>query len=258
MKEPLLQLETKLRNWIEGSIEKLLTPNISPAILARHLAKAMEQGLHTDEQGMQRAPDTYQIFLHPLTLESLNTVSPALSEGLSNAINTIAMEQGFRMAVQPQITLLPDSALTEREIIARAWHKTAPLDQTQGYQLEQLKASPIFPQGAFLVVDGGDHVALDQAVVNIGRRVENQIVLNNPQVSRTHAQIRLKQGRFVLFDVGSKSGTYIHGVPVKQHILQPGDVITIADIHLVYGEDPKSAPDETMRFPPVQPRGKKG
>ncbi len=59
MKEPLLQLETKLRNWIEGSIEKLLTPNISPATLARHLTKAMEQGLHLDEQG-NLTVDNYQ------------------------------------------------------------------------------------------------------------------------------------------------------------------------------------------------------
>lgn len=254
MKDPLQQLETKLKHWIEGSIEKLLTPNISPATLARHLAVAMEQGLQSDAHGMQRAPDTYQVFLHPLTLESLNSVSPELCEGLSKGLNEIALGQGFRLTVVPQINLLPDSSLSEREIIARAWHKTSPLDQTRGYRYDQLKKNSRMPPGAFLIIDGGKHIALTKPVINIGRRTENQVVLNHPKVSRTHAQIRLKEGRFVLFDVGSKSGTNVDGIPVKQHILQPGDVITIVDFHLVYGEEPKSAPDETRRFPPIQPR----
>lgn len=256
MKDPLLQLEIKLKNWIEGSIEKLLTPNISPATLARHLAKAMEQGLQSDKHGIQRAPDTYQVFLHPETLESLNSVSPELCEGLSTGLNDIALGQGYRLTVAPQINLLPDSSLSEQEIIASAWHKTSPLDQTRGYRYDQLKEKSNVPPGAFLIIDGGNHIALTKPVINIGRRAENQVVLNDPKVSRTHAQIRLKEGRFVLFDVGSKSGTYVDGIPVKQHILQPGDVITIIDIHLVYGEEQKSAPDETQRFPPLQPRNK--
>lgn len=256
MKDPLLQLESKLKNWIEGSIEKLLTPNISTTTLARHLAKAMEQGLHSNKHGIQRAPDTYQILLHPQTLESLNSVSPELCEGLSMGLNEIALSQGFRLAVMPQINLLPDSSLSEREIIARAWHKTSPLDQTLGYRYDQLKKNSDVPPGAFLIIDGGKPIALTKPVINIGRRAENQVVLNHPKVSRTHAQIRLKEGRYVLFDVGSKSGTSVNGVPVKQHILQSGDVITIVDIHLVYGEEPQSAPDETIRFPPIQPRKK--
>ncbi|MCH7586539.1 MAG: DUF3662 domain-containing protein [Chloroflexi bacterium] len=256
MRDPLLQLETKLKHWIEGSIEKLLTPNISPATLARHLALAMEQGLQADGNGIQRAPDTYQVFLHPQTLESLNSVAPELCEALSKGLNKIALGQGFRLAVVPQIKLLPDSSLSEREIIARAGHKTSPLDQTRGYRYDQIENKSSMPPGAFLIVDGGKHIALTKPVINIGRRSDNQVVLNKPQVSRIHAQIRLKQGRFVLFDVGSKSGTYVDGIPVKQHILQPGDVITIVNIPLVYGEEQEITPDETKRFPPVQPRKK--
>ena len=77
--------------------------------------------------------------------------------------------------------------------------------------------------------------------------------LDNALISRTHAQIRARHGRFMLFDLGSKSGTLVHGIAIKQHILRPGDVITIADVQLVYGEEISSTADETIGFTPLPP-----
>ena len=42
----------------------------------------------------------------------------------------------------------------------------------------------------------------------------------------------------------------MNDIAIHQHILQPGDVITIAGIHLVYGEEVTPKTDETMGFNP--------
>jgi hypothetical protein len=251
MKTSLQKLESWLENWIEGSIDKMVGTSVSPAVLASKLAGAMEDGLITDDREVKRAPDYFQVSVHPNTLEQLNVKIPDLREYLSSGLYEAATSQDFLIASSPKINFFSDPSLSENQIIATAWHQTSPLDQTIDHRNQNNSNSFSVPDGAFLIVDGDYHFQLDKPVVNIGRRRDNQLVLSSSLVSRLHAQIRVRNGRFVIFDVGSKSGTLVHDHPVKQHILQPGDVVTIADVHLVYGEDPKPTPDETVRFGPI-------
>jgi len=78
---------------------------------------------------------------------------------------------------------------------------------------------------------------LNEAVVNIGRRLENQLVIDDPRVSRNHAQLRAIKGRFVLFDLNSTGGTFVNGQRTSQTVLYPGDVISLAGVALIFGQD---------------------
>jgi pSer/pThr/pTyr-binding forkhead associated (FHA) protein len=90
---------------------------------------------------------------------------------------------------------------------------------------------------AFLIVNGTETFPLTGSVVNIGRRETNQLVINDPRVSRNHAQLRAVHGVYILFDLNSTGGTYVNGMRVYQQNLQAGDVISLAGVALVYGED---------------------
>ncbi|MGD8849638.1 MAG: FHA domain-containing protein, partial [Anaerolineales bacterium] len=104
-------------------------------------------------------------------------------------------------------------------------------------------------------VDGDRHFPLSRPVINIGRRLDNHLIIEDQRISRTHAQIRIRAGRFEIFDLNSSAGTLVNGRAVNHHILQPGDVIALADTRLVYGEDPGGPPDETPVYaPPFPPR----
>lgn len=46
-------------------------------------------------------------------------------------------------------------------------------------------------------------------VITIGRGPKNDIVLNNPTVSREHATLEVTDGRILITDLGSSSGTYM-------------------------------------------------
>jgi pSer/pThr/pTyr-binding forkhead associated (FHA) protein len=112
--------------------------------------------------------------------------------------------------------------------------------------------TPTIPPGAFLIVNGNRHFSLNQPVINIGRRPDNHLVINDPRVSRTHAQIRAIKGCYVLFDLNSTGGTFINSVPVNQHILSTGDVISLAGYILIYGQDADKADSETTNVIPTQ------
>jgi ABC-type multidrug transport system ATPase subunit len=72
--------------------------------------------------------------------------------------------------------------------------------------------------------------------ITIGR-AGNNIILDNPQVSRQHAVIEQAGGRHTLRDVGSTNGTFVNGKRIGTHLLTPGDVIQIGAFKLVYGGD---------------------
>lgn len=60
------------------------------------------------------------------------------------------------------------------------------------------------PQNAFLVMEGGKNYPLVTAVINIGRMLNNQLVIDDPRLSRHHARLRAVQGHFVLSDLANK------------------------------------------------------
>ncbi len=89
---------------------------------------------------------------------------------------------------------------------------------------------------AFLILQGRDHIPLDRPVIRIGRRMDNDIILDMPSISRQHVMIRWRQRYFVLYDVSSHGRTIVNGLRVREHVLRPGDVIALSDVLLVYGE----------------------
>ncbi len=118
--------------------------------------------------------------------------------------------------------------------------KTRPVDT----KVNREDAGETIPEEAFVVVDGTKVIPLTRALVSIGRRVENTIVLDDPRISRNHAELRAVKGRYVLYDLDSKGGSFVNGVRVTQSLLYPGDVISLAGLNLVYGQkNPPPRPD---------------
>ena len=93
------------------------------------------------------------------------------------------------------------------------------------------------PQNVFLVLEGSKAVPLDQLVFSIGRSHDNTLVLDDPRISRHHAEIRVIRDHFVLFDLNSSGGTYVNGLRTGQGLLYPGDLISLAGVNLVFTQD---------------------
>ncbi|MGE5073810.1 MAG: FHA domain-containing protein [Anaerolineae bacterium] len=112
---------------------------------------------------------------------------------------------------------------------------TAPFDESDTHPREG--------EDAFLILNGVDLFALRLPVVTIGRRIDNVVVLNDPRVSRLHAELRCYHGRYVVFDMGSSGGTYVNGQRVTHSILYDGDVISLAGVHLIFRQKNLPRPD---------------
>ncbi len=63
--------------------------------------------------------------------------------------------------------------------------------------------------------------------LSIGRDAANSVCIEDTSVSQRHCQIVSQDGRFLLTDLGSTSGTFVNGIPVNQRLLASGDQIAI-------------------------------
>ena len=72
---------------------------------------------------------------------------------------------------------------------------------------------------------------IEKPVVNIGRQLSNDIIVEDKRVSRYHAQIKYQSDeQFVIFDLGSTNGITVNGTPhLRQHTLRSGDHFTIGN-----------------------------
>ena len=81
--------------------------------------------------------------------------------------------------------------------------------------------------------DAGKSFSLIQGDNIIGRELESQIVLTDPAASRRHALVRRQGEVFMVYDLGSRSGTKVDGETVVGTNLSNGDVITIGRTEIV-------------------------
>lgn len=107
------------------------------------------------------------------------------------------------------------------------------------------------PPNALFLMEDGKSYPLDQAVITIGRMLENDLVIDDPRVSRHHAQLRAVDGHFVLSDTNSTGGIFVNGRRVTQTILYPNDSISLAGVILIFHQDePPPRPDLADTVPP--------
>jgi pSer/pThr/pTyr-binding forkhead associated (FHA) protein len=70
--------------------------------------------------------------------------------------------------------------------------------------------------------------------LTIGRRDDNDVVLESPVISGMHAKIDHINERYLLTDLQTKNGTYVNGRPIATHWLRDGDVVTIGPEKLLF------------------------
>jgi len=78
----------------------------------------------------------------------------------------------------------------------------------------------------------------------IGRDADAQLVVQDPSVSRAHAQVLLSDGEARITDLDSHNGVRVNGEQVKSAELQSGDVVVLGDVTFVFhcGERPIPLP----------------
>jgi hypothetical protein len=105
--------------------------------------------------------------------------------------------------------------------------------RTMVYSTAERVAEPLEERGRardqtpLLLIDG-KRVVISPAGATIGRGRASDIVLNDPNVSRQHAEIRPRGGSWVITDLGSTNGSQLNGRRLDgSEVLRNGDEIEL-------------------------------
>jgi hypothetical protein len=235
-----------LERWIEQLIEepfvRLFAGRLMPQDVVRHLVQALEDGERLGADGAPEVPGRYRIELNPEDLAALRLHHPDLDLRLRDALAALVERIDLRTHEPPAIILQPNPHLPQRGVSIMPANRVAPLpDQTRDLERARIeRAYPVSaPAGgprAYLIIKGDRTVDLSTATVRIGRALDNDIILEDRQVSRYHAQFRQRYGRYILQNLGSSGGTTVNGFAIREIVLRPGDLISLSGVDVIYAE----------------------
>jgi hypothetical protein len=246
------QLETKLQTLIEGRLARLIPVQHSKEALVQRLVSAMKEGVRQEESDFPIAPDIYYLMINPEGAKGL-IENPPFFQGLANIIQEAGADAGLRFINPPVVNISPNQDIEPDQIDIMARISEGTVSETISMTPPPRKTeNNNLPSNAFLIVNGVRIFSLDKTVIDIGRRSDNELTIDDPRVSRHHAQLRAVRGKYILSDLGSTGGTLVNGKRIKQCVLNPRDVISLAGVPLVYGQDETDILGETQKFE-IQP-----
>jgi hypothetical protein len=254
--DALTRLEALAEQWLEGGFARLFRTRLHRAELAEQLLRALEDGRTAGPDGIWLAPDEYQVFLHPDDYARLGSPSDQtkIEKKLTHQLIELAQQSGLTLVRRPRVHLRTSNCVPPRQVqvqtrlitspaLAEGTSETREIDTHQAQEKADVPPSDVTlhppPTHSpddhishhYLLVSER-HIALTASPINLGRGLDNDVVIDHPRVSRHHAQLRQREGQWWLIDLSSANGTAVNDQPISEAILHPGDVISLAGVEI--------------------------
>ena len=83
----------------------------------------------------------------------------------------------------------------------------------------------------------GREFPIAKTLLSIGRGLDNDLVIDDPRVSRHHSQITFRHSHYLLRDLRSTNGTFVNGQPVEAVVLASGDIVSIGGFEMLFEQE---------------------
>jgi hypothetical protein len=208
--------ERRLERAVEGGFARLFRSGLKPIELGRKLTREMDDNRTVDVRGRTVVPNHFTIELSGTDQEAFAEIADTLERELAEAAREHARDEGYAFLGPVQVDLQVADDLRTGSFALTA--RMRPGEGGTG--------------AGSLVLPTGDRVPLGEETITVGRLPESTIVLADPNVSRTHAEIRPRGSTFVVVDLGSTNGTRINGIRVTEHELMDGDEVMFGNTRM--------------------------
>jgi len=210
--------ERSLENMVEGVFARVFRSGLRPIELGRRLVREMDDHRSVDVRGRTAVPNSFTIRLSDEDYERFSEIADSLTRELCDAAREHAHDEGYVFMGPVAIELLADAS-------------THPGTFTV---VGRMKEGPGGVGAGSLLLPNGSRLVLGDAVMVVGRMSECDIVLNDSNVSRRHAEIRPTPDGFAVVDLGSTNGSKVNGVRVVQRDLRDGDELTFGNARVTF------------------------
>jgi hypothetical protein len=246
----LRNLESKLAGLVEGTFSRAFKSEVRPVEIARKLAREMEQH-KVSSLSRVYAPNEYVIWLSPQDRQQFEGYENELRRELSGYLLEHARRERIALLTRPKIEFETDDALRLGEFgiqarlvrSAEEEDSDAPSQGDHGHTMVYSTSNRISDQlaepdprrrGARLRINGRTSV-LGSAGAVLGRSRDADVQVDDPNVSRKHAEVRPSGAQWTVRDLGSTNGVKVNGRRIQgAQSLRDGDTITLGTSEIVF------------------------
>ncbi len=237
---------------LEGWTARIFRTRLQPVQLAKRLIRAMESH-QTISLQKTFVPNSYVVSLSPTDFAQFEPYRRSLERDLAEALLGAARERSFTLLAFPSVEIERDDDVARGDVrvscalVDASGDEVAPGSPELGsvaaghtMVLDRdalLHERPRAPRAFLSVPRERRRLALGVEPFGIGRDQENDLVLDDRRVSRRHAEIRLRLGRYTLYDLQSTNGTFVNGRRVAEVVLSDGDHVTIGGTEVVVEQE---------------------
>jgi hypothetical protein len=246
----LRNLESKLGGLVEGAFSRAFKSSVEPVELARKLAKEMEESKMASVSRTY-VPNHYRVFLSPQDREQFASYEPALRKELSDYLLEHARAESLALTSRPLVEFMTDERLQlgefgiqaqllsppEEEQPAAAAPDAAPSQGDFGHTMVYSpdRAARVLdadraarrPARRAILSGEGRRTVLDADPFTIGRSRDCDLLVDDANVSRRHAELRSDGESWRIVDLGSTNGIKVNRRRVDEAVLRSGDRITL-------------------------------
>lgn len=215
--------ERRLEGLVEGVFSKAFRSDIEPAELGRRMLREMEDGKRVSV-GAVYVPNDYLITLSAEDYGRLEGLMPTLRTEFIALLKSNAGQRRWRLPGAIDVRFQKDEAL-----------KHGKFDVTAVHLASESSPDQIEPDTLSLVgTERQWHLTAED--ITIGRSSSNQVIIDDPNASRTHARLSKRLDEWWITDLDSTNGTLVNEAVIKERRLISGDRIKIGATELEYRE----------------------
>jgi hypothetical protein len=206
----LQQFEHRLERLVEGTFAKAFRGALQPVEIGRRLTREMDLRRTVGVRGII-APNEFVVALSSEDAKRFAPFAEALAKELVAAAKEHARTEGYGFVGPVEVVLEEDRTLRPGVFVVAG----------------EVREGPGGGPTGTLVLPDGSRVEVGDDPIVIGRLPGCDVVLDDPNVSRRHAEVRREDGAFLVADLGSTNGTRVNGALVRERRLADGDRITL-------------------------------
>jgi Protein of unknown function (DUF3662)/FHA domain len=241
----LQRFENRLEQMVSGAFAKAFRSAVQPVEVAAALQREVDNSAQILSRNRRLVPNQFHVELSPQDHERLAPYSSTLTAELTEMLRDHADEQSYLFTGPISITFAERGDLSTGRFRVRsaALAKVTPASEGSVTDTAVRRANVI------LEVNGMRH-PLDPPGIVVGRGTDADLRINDPGVSRRHAEIRVhandRTGTQVsVVDLGSTNGMLVNGSKAQQATLDDGATIKIGNTTMTVRFLPQSGAGNT-------------
>ena len=243
----LRNIEQKIESLFEGVFGRAFRTHVQPVELARKLIKEMDDHKNVSVSKIY-VPNEYEVYLSEADREQFSDYEDSLTDELRDYLVEHARREGYVLLSQPKVVFKTDGDLELGEFgiaTKMAQKPTADGPQPEAGATMIYKPRPQPTEAASAVELGverevvtleleGRRVPIEKRRAVLGRSRECDVQVNDPNVSRRHAELRQEGATYWLVDLDSTNGIEVGGKRQKRVKLENGAKVTLGSTEIVF------------------------